>query len=251
MKDKTRLFLRTAMAALAVAAVALVATDFQRRGVLEESGETRASVEASLARALPNTVDSARDPRLLAAAEKLARARYVSRLWVVDPEGAIVLQRNGPGKEGDRVQDLAEVSLGPLLRGVRDTRQADLYRLQLQAGAAILRDADHNDVFRPLVWTVFKPSDGRAAALVVLCYDVSPRISSPGWRFKATLATALVGLVIYWLGLAAWVFLDARARGEHAVLWGLLTIVTNLVGAIAYALAVRASPGRGKPAATS
>jgi hypothetical protein len=250
MKDKTRLFLRTAMAALAVAAVALVATDFQRRGVLEESGETRASVETSLARWLPNTVDSARDPRLLAAAEKLARARYVSRLWVVDPEGAIVLQRNGPGEEGERVQDLAEGSLGPLLRGVRGTKPADLYRLQLQAGAAILRDGDHNDVFRPLV-TVVSKQDSGPAALVALCYDVSPGTSSPDWWYKATLATALVGLVIYWLGLAAWVFGDARARGEHAVLWGLLTMATNLVGAIAYVLAVRASPGRGRPAVTS
>jgi hypothetical protein len=59
------------------------------------------------------------------------------------------------------------------------------------------------------------------------------------------LLTAVGGLLIYWLGLAMWVFFDARARGEHAVLWGLLAIVTNLVGAIAYVLAVRASRPRG------
>lgn len=249
MKAKTRPLLVTAMAALAVATIALVAAGFQLRGMPEESGETRASVEASLTRWLPSTADSARDPRLLAAADRVARQRFVSRLWVVDPEGVIVLRRNGPGKEGGRVQDLAGVVIGHLIRSLNDAKVSDLQRLQLQAAAAIQRDGDHNDVFRPMVRVVGKPGDPGAAALVTLSYDLSP--DSPSPVFEVTLLTALAGFFIYWLGLAGWVFLDARARGEHAILWGLLTIVTNLVGAIAYVLAVRVSPGRDRPPATN
>ncbi|WP_434510431.1 zinc ribbon domain-containing protein [Desulfitobacterium sp. AusDCA] len=47
---------------------------------------------------------------------------------------------------------------------------------------------------------------------------------------------ALLGLiiVIYWIGLALWVYKDARSKGLNAALWGLLILMTNLVGFIVY-----------------
>ncbi|AZR71943.1 hypothetical protein BBF96_00085 [Anoxybacter fermentans] len=43
-------------------------------------------------------------------------------------------------------------------------------------------------------------------------------------------------LVIYWLALAFWVYQDARKRKYHPLLWGALTLVTNLVGLVMYLL---------------
>ncbi|AHF08433.1 hypothetical protein [Desulfitobacterium metallireducens] len=47
---------------------------------------------------------------------------------------------------------------------------------------------------------------------------------------------ALIGLIVafYWIGLALWVFKDAGRRKLNASLWGLLILITNLVGFVVY-----------------
>lgn len=47
---------------------------------------------------------------------------------------------------------------------------------------------------------------------------------------------ALIGLfmAIYWIGLALWVYKDAGRKKLNAALWGLLIIITNLVGLVVY-----------------
>ncbi|KJR48855.1 hypothetical protein UF75_0742 [Desulfosporosinus sp. I2] len=47
---------------------------------------------------------------------------------------------------------------------------------------------------------------------------------------------ALLGLImaIYWIGLALWVYKNAGRRKLNASLWGLLILITNLVGFIVY-----------------
>jgi len=52
-------------------------------------------------------------------------------------------------------------------------------------------------------------------------------------------ALALLAFVVYWLSIAWWVFADARARGGKAFAWGVLTLLTNLVGAAVYLVARR------------
>jgi predicted RNA-binding Zn-ribbon protein involved in translation (DUF1610 family) len=48
-----------------------------------------------------------------------------------------------------------------------------------------------------------------------------------------------VGLLVYWLSIAWWVFLDARQRGSRAFAWGVLALLTNLVGVAVYLVARR------------
>ena len=54
-------------------------------------------------------------------------------------------------------------------------------------------------------------------------------------------ATALflvpIGLMVYWLVLPWWVFLDAKARGERAWVWAMFVLLGNLVALFAYLLA--------------
>jgi hypothetical protein len=47
---------------------------------------------------------------------------------------------------------------------------------------------------------------------------------------------ALLGLIfaLYWIGLALWVYKDANKKNTNASLWGLLVLVTNLIGVIVY-----------------
>lgn len=50
------------------------------------------------------------------------------------------------------------------------------------------------------------------------------------------LTGAILGLILafYWIGLALWVYKDAGRKKLNASLWGLLILITNLVGLIVY-----------------
>lgn len=234
MRSKAAPLLAASVAALLIATLALVAASGKRGEWLKETGQTRRAVDESAARLLPATVESAADPRLRAAAVQLAQQPYVTRLWLVDPSGRILLTRNSPGREGDSVHDLAPDDFAAVLRGAPDAALTTSQRTQLLAMAAQRRDGDHNDVFKPLLRVVRTPR-GTDAAFVALCYLVNPESSG----FTPLLLTAAAGLGIYWIGLVGCVFLDARARRENAALWALLVFFTNLVGILAYLLATR------------
>jgi hypothetical protein len=52
-------------------------------------------------------------------------------------------------------------------------------------------------------------------------------------------ALAALGLLIYWLSVASRVFLDARGRQNNPFAWGMLALLTNLVGVAIYLIARR------------
>jgi hypothetical protein len=234
MRSKARTLLAASVAALLAATLALIAVTSRRNVWLKETGQTRRAVEQSADRLLPTTADSATDPQLRAAAAELAQQPYVARLWLVDPGGRILLSRNSPGREGESVHELAPEDFTAVLRGAPNAALTASQRTQLAAMAAQRRDSDHNDIFKPLLRVVRTPA-GTDAAFVALCYLVNPE---SGGAAPLVLAAA-AGLAIYWIGLAGWVFLDARARRENAALWALLVFFTNLVGTLAYLLATR------------
>ena len=234
MRSKATPLLAASVAALLITTLALIAGSGKRDEWLKETGQTRRAAEESAARLLPATVESYADPRLRTAAVQLAQQPYVTRLWLVDPSGRILLSRNSPGREGESVHDLAPDDFAAVLRGAPDAALTTSQRTQLLAMAAQRRDGDHNDVFKPLLRVVRTPA-GTDAAFVALCYLVNPESSS----FTPLLRAAAAGLGIYWIGLVGWVFLDARARRENAALWALLVFFTNLVGILAYLLATR------------
>jgi hypothetical protein len=52
-------------------------------------------------------------------------------------------------------------------------------------------------------------------------------------------AAGALGFLLYWLSIAWWVFIDARQRGGRAFAWGILTLLTNIVGVATYLVARR------------
>jgi hypothetical protein len=234
MRSRARPLLAASVAFLSIATLALIAGNSRRDTWLKETGQTRRAVEESAARLLPAAADSAADPRLRAGAAQLAQQPYVTRLWLVDPSGRILLSQNSPGREGDSVHDLAPDEFAAVLRGAPGATLNDSQRTQLLTMAAQRRDGDHNDVFKPLLRVVRTPA-GTEAAFVALCYLVNPE--SGGFTLLVMVGAA--GIALYWFGLVGWVFVDARARRENAALWALLVFFTNLVGALAYVLATR------------
>ena len=55
----------------------------------------------------------------------------------------------------------------------------------------------------------------------------------------------VVGFALYWFALPLWVVIDARRRQEKAVVWGLFTLLGNVVALVLYLL-VRRDPQAGK-----
>ncbi len=240
---------RNWIAAVAAAGVAWsvasgIVLTLRRSRILVDTGVTRISVEEALGRWLPKSVETASDARLLKAAAEVDKSAYVAATWVVGPGGEIVFQHGGPGKAGDRVQDLARDDMAPAIDALAAGTLSEPQRLQLLAVAAMRREGEHNDVFRHLVRVVPNRA-GALAALVVLAYDVSPALgAAPDAAYLALLFSALAGFGAYWLGLPLWVALDARSRGDAALLWGLFVFFTNLVGLLAYLLVLRRPPPR-------
>jgi hypothetical protein len=48
-----------------------------------------------------------------------------------------------------------------------------------------------------------------------------------------------LSFLVYWLSLPGWVTLDALRRDERAALWGIFTLVGNLIGLLVYLLSRR------------
>jgi hypothetical protein len=108
-------------------------------------------------------------------------------------------------------------------------------------------EGEHNDVFCQLLRPVRAP-DGSLAGLVGVTYDVSPGGGLPSLLFIALVLVGLAAMAVYWLSLPLWVWLDARRRGERAVVWAVFVLLGNLVALLAYIL-VRAPRPEASPAA--
>ena len=68
----------------------------------------------------------------------------------------------------------------------------------------------------------------------------APRlVTTLGASARVAGGLAAVALLLYWLSIAWWVFIDARRRGNRPFAWGMLALLTNLVGLAIYMIARR------------
>jgi hypothetical protein len=201
---------------------------------MDPGGTRRESVEQSLAEILPGEIDSAQAPELAAAAEKLAREPLIAWVWVVDPQGQIVLANNGPVKTGDNIRELSTYE-EDLILAMDPNLLSPAAEMELRLAIALRREGEHNDIYRHLVRSIPGP-DGAAAAFVGITYEAVD--TAPGITDIACLILGAIGLLVYWLGLPLWVLFDSHHGGgwRTAILWGLFVLVANVAGLLAYLL---------------
>jgi len=107
----------------------------------------------------------------------------------------------------------------------------------LLAASAIQREGEHNDVLRQMVRPV-RAGDDTELGIVAVSYDANPGLGGfPGFGYVVALLVIPLGLAVYWLALAGWVFLDAKVRGERAWVWAMFVLLGNLVALFVYLLA--------------
>jgi hypothetical protein len=205
-------------------------TDETRRVAAETLAELQALQPVSLDdAAFREAVDGARD------------AQYVAYVWLFAADGE-VLAGNRVSLEGT-VEASATDEMRRVLGMLSDGTVSDTERTALLAASAMQKEGEHNDVFRHLLREIRGP-DGELLGWVGVTFDVSPAVSAPGAGYISFVVGFALAMAVYWLSLPAWVWLDARARGERAWTWATFVLVGNLVALIAYILVRSPRPQR-------
>lgn len=227
-----------AFTALSVAFVLLAIISSQREEMLTDNGQTRAAVEETISRIIPQTAASIADETLRAGVEELSAAPYVSVVWLVSSTGEILIHDGGVGEKGDNVVTFKNPDTVQLVDALPAGTLSDAQKIQILAVGAMRSEGEHNDVFKHLAHPLYN-AQGDFLGVIVTAYDVSGDTGQPGAGYKASLLLWILCVAFYWLALPAWVYLDARERGEASVLWALFILASNLVGFMAYLIATK------------
>lgn len=222
-------------AAIFIAAVTLFVCSTNRAAMLVESPETKAAAEKTLNQITaikPQTLDNATLMNVLEQADEMP---YIAQVWLFAPDGKIIYSKGAPlGAESATQLATRQVkdALTALPAGVLTQEQ----QMLLLVGSAIQAEGEHNDVFRYQVRVLTSP-ENEVVGYAAITYDVSKGVSAqPGFWQIASYIGLFICLIIYWMGLSVWTYIDAKQRGERAAVWALFVLAGNLVALIAYLL---------------
>ena len=206
-----------AAAGLVVAVLMLGVSSRDRQRMLADNGETRRAVDPALNAVLDRHPVSLDEASFRSAVADLGRARYVATVWLFRQTAGWRLHRAAPPlrrRRGRRRRILATEETVRVLGAVEGVLPPSARTLALVA-SSIMREGEHNDVYRHLARPVTAASGSVEGYLGI---DLaSPSLAAPvsaAWILE--LAAFTVGLAVYWMALPLWVFLDARARGDRA-----------------------------------
>lgn len=237
-----------ALGSLSVALAALAATTAQVRQATRETPETRAAAEAVVDRLAGMQPAAPDEARFVTALERSLRAPYVVGAWCFAADGRLTWAQGSTAAStpvGRRAEELATPEARRLAGTMGNEWQGGEQRVALLAASAIAAEGEHNDVYRHMLRSLHGP-DGRLTGFVGVAYLASPS-RAPSLFYVVSLALLLAGLAVYWLALPAWVLLDARPRGERALVWASFAAVGNLVALAAYLLTRRPAGGADMP----
>ena len=232
-----------------VALVSVAASMLLRGALIEDTGETRPAAEAVVAELQALYPVSVDDPAFLNAAAKAEEERHIAYIWVFTTDATILRGNLALGKSRV-VESMATGEMMRILDALPAGMLAKDQRIALLAASAMQAEGEHNDVFRHLVREV-RAQDGSLAGLIGVTYDASAGVGLPSIAFVVSVLVGLLAMTIYWLSLPAWVWLDARERGERALIWAVFVLIGNLVALIAYILARVPRPQATLPAASN
>ena len=200
----------------------------------------------------------------------MAQEEVVSELWVTNAHGLIVYY----GRHHPPVRNVADVPLGaltPILDMVPEDVLSPLQRTAVLLPAVIggyhynslsspLYDvggdiilkhltiaADAEEIIRyaDLSVEMARVKDGLiAVAVTPKRWPLETQSLGQSWeegdrlRLWLNIITlvALIGLILFWLSIPAWMTLDAQKRREKAAVWGIFGLLGNMIALVVYLL---------------
>jgi hypothetical protein len=203
-----------------------------------DTGHTRPVVRQSADALLAQHPASVADTAFRRAVEQLQSARHVGAVWLFAADGTLLFASGSTAAStpvGRTAAGLATAETVRVVEALQETLTAD-QETALLAASAIMREGEHNDVFRHMLRPVTGP-DGSIVGYLGVNYPANPALGgSVSPAYLAGLLVLLTGLAAYWLSLPFWVLLDAGPRGERAWVWAAFVLVGNLVALMAYLL---------------
>lgn len=214
-----------------------------------EFGETQRAVDAAVAELHSLRPGSLDESGFRQALEKFSRSPYVAYVWLIRSDGQIAFSTAGFATSGS-VKDLALDETRRILSEMPEGFLTAQQRIALLAASTIQREGEHNDVFHQMIRPLRSGNDVDLGFIGV-SYAASPATGTfPGYGYAVALFLIPIGLMVYWLALPWWVFLDAKTRGEKAWVWAMFVLLGNLVALFAYILARHPSPMASGPDAS-
>ena len=209
----------------------------------------------------------------------VAQEEVVSELWVTNAHGIIVYY----GRHHPPVRNVADVPLGaltPILNMIPEDVLSPLQRTAVLLPAVIggyhynslsspLYDvggdiilkhltiaADDEEIIRyaDLSVEMARVKDGLIAVAVAPARLPPETLSlGPLWEKKERLRLwlniitliALIGLILFWLSIPAWMTLDAQKKRERAAVWGIFGLLGNMIALVVYLLVRENGPPSG------
>ena len=199
----------------------------------------------------------------------VAQEEVVSELWVTNAHGIIVYY----GRHHPPVRNVADVPLGaltPILDMVPEDVLSPLQRTAVLLPAVIggyhynslssplydvggdiilkhLTIADAEEIIRyaDLSVEMARVKDGLiAVAVTPKRWPLGTQSLGQSWEEEDRLRlwlniitlVALIGLILSWLSIPAWMTLDAQKRREKAAVWGIFGLLGNMIALVVYLL---------------
>ena len=219
------------------------------------SNQNQAKARAALERivGLINTLDgNTRTQEALS--EAVAQEEAIGELWVTNAHGLIVYY----GRHHPPIRNVADVRLGPLteiLDMVPEDMLSPIQRTAILLPAAIRnyqtlprRLADprrYRSLYSNTLVEMARVEDGLIAIAVAPARWSSVtqslgQYSEQAERLRLWMnifaLVALIGLILFWLSIPAWMVLDAQKKRERAVTWGFFGLLGNLIALVVYLL---------------
>jgi hypothetical protein len=226
----------SALVGLVVAAGLMIYFSSYRSDQLIQSPETQAAADQVSSELTGLTPEDVGDPAFLKAVDQVGQGQYIVQIWLFDAAGNKVYTTGGGYSPVGSAVDLAVKEVKAAIQALPEGTLSPEQRMLLLVGSAIQAEGEHSDVYRYQV-DELRSTTGTVTGYLGVIYDLSAWVgNSPQVSEILTVLGMVLGLGLYWISLAGWIFLDARQYGERAFIWLVFGLIGNLVVLVAYLL---------------
>ena len=176
----------------------------------------------------PSALD---DKTFLQDVKALVDQPYIAIVWLFDNNGKDLISAGSMALTGS-FYELASEEIKDMMDSLPEDSLTDEQVKMLLVVSAIRKEGEHNDIYDHLVRTI-DDQNGSPIGFLGIAYEANLETSTPAlWKISLLLGAFL--LILYWISLPLWVYLDAKDRKEPALIWAMFVVLGNLVALMAY-----------------
>ena len=202
-----------------------------RSAMLTTDGKAKERVLNEIDAVLNYYPSAINDKAFMQDVKTLVDQPYIASVWLFDNNGEALINVGSTALTGS-FYELASEDIKDMINSLPNDSLTDEQVKMVLVVSAIRREGEHNDIYDHLVQTI-SDQNGSSIGFLGIAYEVNSEISTPVlWKISLLLGAFL--LILYWISLPLWVYLDAKDRNEPALIWAMFVVLGNLVALMAY-----------------